>query len=204
MAKQDFLDNLRVARNLLFHARAETGSPHLDPQALERTSAQAAIWLTPKSVQGFNAEDFPELGPDRQRELQAAVREFLEVANQVPPKAPATPEQLRIATAAFATILKILQPYLPTPQEGEKVEEALKSIEFPPWVVNWDYELDTDQYDEPAVWVNLFIEEGSAPRAEFVRLAPEMTRKLLQALTAAGSDRWPYIRVRTAVEHKTV
>jgi hypothetical protein len=65
-----------------------------DPQAIEQRVARAAIWLTPKSVKGFNADDFAELGLDRPRELQVAVRDFLDVAQQVPPNAPATPEQL--------------------------------------------------------------------------------------------------------------
>src|SRR4051812_28139365 len=100
MAKQEFLDNFRVARNLFVHPRVETDSPNLDREALERRIARAAIWLTPKSVKGFNADDFAELGPDRQRELQAAVGEFLEVASQVPSKDPATSEQLGKATTA--------------------------------------------------------------------------------------------------------
>jgi hypothetical protein len=204
MAKQDFLANLRIARRLFAHARVETDSPNPDPAALERQIARAAIWLTPKSVSGFNAADFPELGPDRQGELQAAVREFLEVAKEVPPDQPATPEQLGNARVAFAKVLQILQPYLPTPREGEQVEEALEGVRFPVWVVNWDYELGNDQDEVPAVWVNLFVDDTSAPRKEFGRLASETTEKIRRALTAAGSDRWPYVRVRTAVEHKRV
>ena len=203
MAKQEFLDNFRIARNLFFHPRVETDSSQLDPQALEQMIARAAIWLTPKSVKGFNAHDFPELGLDRQRELQAAVRDFLDVANQVPPKEAATSQQLGNAKVAFAKMLEILQPYLPTPAEGAMVEEALKCVQFPRWVVNWDYELGSDQDGEPAVWINLFADESSAPRKEFGRLAAQMNTKIHEALAAAKSDRWPYVRMRTAVEHKT-
>jgi hypothetical protein len=198
MAKQEFLDNFRVARNLFFHPRVEAG----DPKALEQRMARAAIWLTPKSVKGFNEDDFPELGPGRQRELQAAVKEFLEVAKQVPPQEPATTEQFAKAKEAFARMLDILPAYLPNPQEGQRVEEALKGIEFPPWVVNWDYELGSDQDGGPAVWINLFADEDTAPRKDFGRVAAQVNTKLLQALAAAGSDRWPYVRMRTAVEHK--
>ena len=128
-----------------------------------RGRSRAAIWLTPNSVRGFHADDFSELGLDRQRGLQAAVREFLEIAKEVPPTESPTPEQFGNAKGAFAKMLAILQPYLPTPQEGEQVEEALKRVDFPPWVVNWDYELGSDEDESPALWVNLYVDQDSAP-----------------------------------------
>jgi hypothetical protein len=85
MAKQDFLDNFRVARNLFVHPVAQAESSRIDPQALERRPVRSAIWLTPKSVMGFSPDDFAELGPARQRELSEPIREFLSVAQKVPP-----------------------------------------------------------------------------------------------------------------------
>jgi hypothetical protein len=205
MAKQEFLDSLRVARNLFFHPRVQTDSPHLDPAALAQQLARGAIWLTPKSVHGFNVGDFPELSPAQQAELKAAVDEFSTVAHQVPPAAPPTPEQLSAAKTAFTKILTILQPSLPTPVEGDKVEEALKTVTvaFPPWVANWDYELGSAEDGTASVWITIFADEQSAPRKQFGRFALEATKKIHQALSASGIDRWPYIRIRTAVEHKT-
>lgn len=203
MAKQEFLDSFRVARNLFFHPRVDMDSPQLGPQGLESMIARAAIWLTPKSVSGFDPADFPELGVEGQRELEAAVSDFLAVAHLVPPEEPANPEQLAKARDAFAKMLEILGPYVPISEDGEKVEEAFKDIHFPPWVVNWDYELGNDHDGEPAVWVNLFIDDSTARRHEFARLAAQVTRNIRQALSGAGSNRWPYLRVRTAVEHKT-
>jgi hypothetical protein len=113
--------------------------------------ARAAIWLTPKSVNGFNSADFPELGLDRQAELQTAVQNFLAVGRQVPANQATTPEQ----------------------KEGD-----------------------------PAVWVNVFAEEG-APRSEFGRFASQIIPKIRQALSTEGVNRWPYVRLRTATEHKT-
>ncbi|MGO9111375.1 MAG: hypothetical protein ACLP9L_19280 [Thermoguttaceae bacterium] len=202
MSKQEFLDNFRIARSLFAHPRVQTDSPTLDPQALEKMMARAAIWLTPKSVKGFNADDFPELGLDRQRELRAAISEFLHVAQQVPPTEQASQQQLSAAGAAFAKILPILEPYLP--EEGTNVEKALENVAFPASVANWDYELGSDEDGVPAVWVNLYVDEASAPRRELVRLAPQMTTNIRRALLAEGISRWPYVRVRTAVEHKTV
>jgi hypothetical protein len=204
MAKQDFLDNVRIARNLFVHPRVATDSTQNDANAISQMIARAAIWLTPKSVKGFNADDFRELGPERQSELGVAVREFLDVAQEVPPNAPAMPEQLSKAKVAFEKIRQILTPYLPTPQEGDKVEEALKRVDFPSWVVNWDYELGSDEDEMPSVWVNLYADESIAPRKEFGRLAARINRQIHEALSAVGSARWPYVRMRTAVEHKTI
>ena len=201
--EQEFLDNFRIARNLFVHSRVQTDPLCLDPQVAAEMTARAALWLTPKSVSGFNADDFREIGIERQRDLQAAVRQFLDIAAKVPADKPATPEQLGNARVAFAKLLELLQPYLPTPQEGQNLEEVLHGVQFPPWVVNWDYDLGSDADGGAAVWINLFADESTAPRQEFGRLASSITHKIREALSATGSQRWPYIRVRTALEHKT-
>jgi hypothetical protein len=204
MSKQEFLENLRIARSFFAHPRIQTDSPRLDPQDVEKRIVQAAIWLTPKSVRGFNADDFPELGPGRQQELRTAISEFLGVAERVPPTQPASQQEYRAAETALVKILRILEPYLPTPQEGKEVEELLNKLDFPPWVANWDYELGSDQDEVPAVWINVYVDGAVAPRKDFGRFASQMTAKVRQALSTAGVHRWPYVRVRTAVEHKTV
>jgi hypothetical protein len=186
VTKKDFLTHFKIARNLFVHSPL----------------ARAAIWLTPKSFAGFNAADFPELGLDRQMELQTAVQEFLEVAQQVPGNQPPTPEQYRNATVAFQKILTILQPYLPVPDESRRVEKALRGVAFPSWVVNWDYELGSDEEGEPAVWVIVFAEDG-APRSEFGRFALQIIPKIRQAFSTEGVSRWPFVRLRTATEYKT-
>jgi hypothetical protein len=65
-SKERFLANFRVARNLLSHSRAETDSPIIDTASISDALTRGALWLTPKSVEGFNAADFPELKADRQ------------------------------------------------------------------------------------------------------------------------------------------
>lgn len=201
--KRDFLNNFRIARNLFFHPqRVETDSPTVDTAAIARTLAKAAIWLTPKSVAGFNAADFAELGPERQAELQTAVQNFLAVASQVPANKPATNEQYENAKVAFERTLAVLAPYLPVPDEARQVEEALRSVLFPPWVVNWDYELASDSDGMPAVWVNVFADEQVVPKTQLGKAASELTSKVRTALDNHQIRRWPYIRMRTAMEHK--
>jgi hypothetical protein len=198
MSKRDFLDNLRVARNLFVHGGASTDGRRLDPAALTR----AAIWLTPSSVKGFRVGDFPELGTAQQRALADAVQEFERVAKQVPPDGPATDQQFNDAKAALEGILSILGNYLPNHEEAAQIRTALATLDFPPWVLNWDYEVGSDEDGGPAVWITLYADERGFPPDQFGRRAIEMLPKLRSALTTAGIRRWPYIRMRTAREYK--
>lgn len=202
-SKKEFLANFRVARNLFAHPQVDVDGRQ-DAAALERMLIRSAIWLTPKSVEAFNADQFPELGPDRQFELQSAVKRFQEVADQVPADAPATDVQFRTATEAFTVMRDILAPYVSIPEEARKVEKALAEVgkEFPTWVINWDYELGSDSDDAAAVWVNVFADNSTAPIPQLGRYASDWTTKIRTSLTVAGIDRWPYVRVRTGDEHK--
>jgi hypothetical protein len=153
-------------------------------------------------VKGFRADDFQELGATQQRALTDAVQEFERVATQVPADAPATDEQFTEAKAALEKILAILDNYLPSHEEAIQIRAALRSVDFPPWVLNWDYEFGTDEDGVPAVWVTLYADERTVPPDQLGRRASETIPKLRSALTAAGIRRWPYIRMRTAREYK--
>ncbi len=143
------------------------------------------------------------ISPERQKEFQSAVRDFLEVANQVPPNKAATTEQYAKAAAPFAKCLEILDPYLAKPREEKVIANALQSTELPPWVVNWDYELGRDADEEPIVWVTIFVEDGVASPTEYARMASRLEWPLLQELSAADMKIWPFVQVWTAAEHKS-
>lgn len=205
-SKKEFLVNFRVARNLFAHPQVVMASGGGDPAAVERKLVRSALWLTPKSVAGFNAEDFRELGPDRRRELDAAVQAFREVAGQVPANAPATEEQFHKGAGAFTRLLEILAPYVPVADEARKVEAALAAVnkELAEWVLNWDYELGSDADGLPAVWVDVFADERGSPLSQLGGYVAGWTAKMRESLMAAGIDRWPYVRVRTGREHKAL
>ncbi len=135
MSKREFLDNLRVARNLFVHGGVTADSRHLDPVALTTALTRAAIWLTPAAVKGFRADDFPELGAAQRRALADAVQEFRRVATQVPPDAPATDQQFAEAEVVLERILTILGNYLPSHEEATQIQAALASLDFPTWVL---------------------------------------------------------------------
>lgn len=202
MAKQEFLDNFRIARNLFRHPRVEA-SPELDGSAVAQLLARAAIWLTPKSVKGFDLRDFPELGAERKKQLEDAIASFLFIARQVPPDDPASDAQFTNAAAALEKAIEILEPYLPAPGEGGRVEAALRRVDFPQWVLNWDYELGSDQQGDAAVWVDIFVDRRLFSPSQIATMAPQMTRAIHQALSANGVSRWPYLRFRTDAEHRS-
>ena len=202
-SKRDFLLDLRVARNLFVHPRkVEADSSTVDSDAVAALLTRAAIWLTPKSVAGFQEADFPELGLTRQAELLSAVQRFRAIADQVPADKPATREQFEGASDAFATILQILGPYLPVPDEAREVEAALRNVEYPPWKVNWDYAFASDSDGVAAVWVTVFVDENAVPLDRLGSSASELTAKIRQAFDNRQIQRWPYLRLRTAQEHK--
>jgi hypothetical protein len=130
------------------------------------------------------------------------VQAFQAVASQVPVDKPPTKEQYSNAAVAFIAILSILSPYLSNPEESKKVEKALRNVQFPPWVVNWDYELGNSEEGDAAVWVNVFA-EGNVARSDYGRFGSQIIPMIRQALVAEGVRSWPYVRLRTAMEYQT-
>jgi hypothetical protein len=94
-----------------------------------------------------------------------------------------------------------LESYLPTDEEEKKVEKALESVIFPSWAVNWDCELGSTEDGDSAVWVDVFAEE-TTPRSEYGRFGSQIIPKIRQAFSKEGVQRWPYVRLHTATEHK--
>jgi hypothetical protein len=203
MAKREFLLNLRTARNL-FVPRVQTDHPSLDPRKLEGQLARAAIWLTRSAVKGFDANEFQELAPDLRAELKENVERFLRVAEQVYPSKPATEIQIKEGMMALGRVLDILKPYLPTQGEVKQVEEALENIRFPDFVLGFDYELGADSMGDPAVWIWVLVKDEAANRADLTASSTEMERRIREALNAAGSTRWPFVRLRTASEQRAL
>lgn len=201
MAKEEFLQNLRAARNWLSH-RVEATFPGLNPDDIERSLARAAIWLTPKSVEGFDAADFPELDGRARDELARSVTEFRRVAEQVPPDGPATNDELERATTSFLSILRILEPYLPSGEEANKLRRGMKNVRFPAGVLTWEFEFGRDSTLDPAVWIWIVVDDRTANSPGFPQLANQLQREVREVLRAAGIDRWPYVRFRTASEQR--
>jgi hypothetical protein len=128
MPKQEFLNNIRAARNLFVHPHAQEDSPGAGAQTTPERLARAAIWLAPKSVRGFDAADFGDLGSDRQRKLEDAVADFLAVANQVPLERPPTAEDGRTCTCARQQSRKRFEPKAAMPLHTELLHLAVELV----------------------------------------------------------------------------
>src|SRR5262249_53085223 len=93
-SKRNFPSNLPVARQLFFHPQLVMRE-EADAEQEAKRLARAAVWLTSRSVEGFDSADFSELEPSHLCRLRDAVQEFRDVAKQVPSDQPATDEQFR-------------------------------------------------------------------------------------------------------------
>lgn len=202
LSREKFMDHFRVARNLFVHSMRENHLLSIDPSSVVNVSARGALWLTPRSVEGFDPVFFPELGDSERDSLKSAVHQFEAVASQVPAEKPPTTEQLGEAVVSFSRIVEILNPYFPTMEESEKIQRALRTVRFPDWVVNWDFELGNSQDGEAAVWVSIFI-EGFVARSDYGRFGSQIIPTIRRALATEGVDRWPYLRMNTSLEYKT-
>jgi hypothetical protein len=204
MAKQEFLENVRLARNLLVH-RVEADRPDINAEAVARRLSRAALWLTPASVRDFEAADFPELPEAAREDLERAVRQFREVAEQVPDDGPATADQEVTASRSLLNIARILEPYFPTPQELDRLRAAMRAVHFPADVVEtWYPEFGLDSSGDPAVWIWLVVDDAVANDPTFTTTTTRLQREIHQSLERVGLNRWPYVRLRTVSEQRSL
>lgn len=108
MAKQEFFQSVRTAVSFLA-PRVDGDTPLRDRNELEGALRRAVIWLTPKSIQGFDPGDFADLPSEQQDELAASVDEFISVAKSVPANEPANSDQINAALPPFLNIVKAVQ-----------------------------------------------------------------------------------------------
>jgi hypothetical protein len=196
MASEEFLLNLRTAARFLSPSVQMNGI-RLDPDYIERVLRRATIWLTPRAVEGFSVQDFPELTSDERTRLRESVESFLSVARSVPPNKPATDDQISKSAHAFATILDIMRPYL----EGFKVYHALKQQKFPPYVRDFAVRVGEDWSGDPAAHIWVVVSDdvgGHGFRSKF----PEVRRDVEEALERSGIDLLPYVMIRTETEQE--
>jgi hypothetical protein len=203
MAKLEFLQNLKIARNLFAH-RVQTDHPSLDPRKVEGQLERAAIWLTPSSVKGFDDRDFPELPATVRGELKDSVAQFVRVAKKVPPTKPPKPQDVKEAMSALLKVIKILDRYLATDAETKHIQDALQQVKFPSFVRNFEFELRPDWTDDPAIWVWIFVDDAAAGQQDFPAAAAKIEQSVRDALAAAGVARWPYVRFRTVSEQRAL
>lgn len=200
MAIDLFWRNLRTAAGL-FGPLAETADA--DAARLERALRGPALWLTPRSVNGFDVRDFDFLEPAQQEALGASVEKFRAVANQVSPKKPASASQKKEAGQAFLEILKILKPDQFIEADAFRIQTLLERElqgKLPSWVKGITCETGTDTGDDPAVWIWLHVTDEATDRGLVAKHAIGILEEAQSAFDRIGSHRWPYILFRNPSE----
>jgi hypothetical protein len=203
MAKAEFINGVKVAARFL-SPKAETDDDKLNPEKLQTKLLNAALWLTPSAVKGFDARDFPELSDTVRGQLSAAVERFRSVAKEVPPTQPPTAAQIKAGLTAFLAILGILQPYLPSDAARKRVTDALSKLRLPDDVVAIQYELALDSSGDPAVRLWVIVKDEAAQRKSFPEEAAKIQDQIMEVFVRTGVERWPYVSFRTTSEQRAL
>ncbi|MCA9223529.1 MAG: hypothetical protein KDA71_24620, partial [Planctomycetales bacterium] len=85
--------DVRQSARTLQQPRVETDSDKVDTDAIAEILHRAALWLTPRVVDHYAAEDFTNCSEEQQQRLDLAVNEFRYIAEQVSSDQPADIEQ---------------------------------------------------------------------------------------------------------------
>lgn len=141
MAREQFIDNLRFASRMLPPPQVRSDLGHSADEYLSSTLRTADLWLTPKSLEGFDRADFADLPKKALDELADSVKAFLEIAQQVPANKPATKTQSKQARKHLERVISIVGPHLLREWIGaqqEMVKEATAAAKARGWYVERD------------------------------------------------------------------
>ena len=174
MAKKEFFLSVRTAIRIGASKVELVGVPD-SPATTERRLANAALWLTPKAVEGYDPDDFRDASSDVQNELREAVQAFAEFAGAKSTQVVGASERERGADLFRRVVHAVRSVVLPEWQRG--VETLLSSAEEWSRTAGWATrrskkqlsELILGEYELP----NLLIQSGGArllldPIARFV------------------------------------
>ena len=141
MARDDFINNLRMASSELGPMTVESDQgPELNAY-YSRMLRSADLWLTYKSVEGFGLADFPELQQKQRQQLVDEVNAFLAIAKEVPADKPASKEQSDDARTHLLRIIEIVGGVLRTEwlsAQQHVIKEASDAAEAHGWYVKLD------------------------------------------------------------------
>lgn len=112
MAREKFIDNLRIASQMLPASQVQTERDRSFDAYVSGVLDSADPWLTAKSVEGFDPTDFADLPKHEQVKLARAVDAFKVVAHGVPPDKPASRGQRKAGRRHLEGIIRIIRSRL--------------------------------------------------------------------------------------------
>jgi len=102
---EEFILDVRSAARLEQKPTMISDWELINAGAASKALQRAALWLTPKVVQGYEPAEFVAWPEDLRKQLQLAVEGFRPVAGAVTPDKPATADQFRLGLEAFERLL---------------------------------------------------------------------------------------------------
>ncbi|MEX2560735.1 MAG: hypothetical protein WD403_12515 [Pirellulales bacterium] len=195
----EFLLNVRTAARLIAPT-AIADSPRLGSAEIEDTLRSAAVWATPRAVEGFDHHEFQFLPSSEQESLRRSVEGFLNVVRHVPSNKPATNQQVRKALPAFKTIIEVLRPDRYADPDafviGKQVEQQAHPL--PSSVAELRFETGDDATGQPAIWVWVVFKDEAGQNVASLTNVKHVRELLETAVRKLGVKHWPYVRFRTA------
>ncbi len=179
MARENFIDDLRLASRLLIPFKVDSGrNAEMDTQ-LRSVLHAADLWLTPKSVEGFDPADFADWSQEDRETLENEVAAFRAIAEQVPANKAASKAQSKQARKHLEGAIKVVRHQLLHEwlEALEKMmHEAREAAQKEGWYV---------QKDEKDIRESL-LDSYKAPR---LRIRAEDKEVVLDPIARFGSGR---------------
>jgi hypothetical protein len=200
MPLREFWNSVRAAARFI-SPKPIVDSPRLDAAAIEQGLRGATRWLTPALGAGFDAADFPFLSGDDRTKLAGLVEGLRKVAEQVPPIAPATAEQIEQALPPFRDIIRMLEFDRYGDAEayrlGKQIERVLERHR-PPELVELRFNTGTDSAGDPAIWIWGFLSD--VQEEAFLDRAGSVLPLLDWASRTVAPDLFPYISFQSVAD----
>ncbi|MFI5458016.1 MAG: hypothetical protein ACHRXM_21460 [Isosphaerales bacterium] len=137
----------------------------MDAEKIESILKGSTSWLTPKAIEGYDANDFCFLSDEERTQLTESVEQFRAIASAAPNQQPATKEQFRAAVPKFRRILEIIRPDkyadLDAFRIGKQIEQQVAG-KLPEWVREMVFETGSDVNGAPALWIWVEVEDNAA------------------------------------------
>ncbi len=195
----EFYRKIRTARNVAYRYLQPGGDS--EPRAgddWERLRAAAVLWLAPEIPAAFDAREFAPLPAAQRAELAAAVAAYQNVCAGRPP----TDDQMSAGLKELGRVVAALGETLTDPEGLSLLAVLLReSGPLPPFILGFDYNLDTDWSGAPGVWIWVIVPDELDPDCEeFAQFTARFPRIVGSAFIRAGNDRFPYIHYRLLSE----
>jgi hypothetical protein len=196
MAIEEFWSNLRGAAGWLVRTMPEDPA-HADAATLERMFQYARMWLTPRSVEGFDPDEFAFLPDEHRAALQESVERFRSVVDRMPRKKPPKRELLEEGRVALRAILDLIHLLEFVDAESFRttvlLERELRG-RLPHWVTGISCRSGLDLADDPAIWIQVDVTDAAVDKKLIAKHWQKINDEIESAYRRIGGRRWVFYR----------